>query len=140
MTPNFTSLREPRTSRRRGRHPWLRLLILLVLVLVVLNFGLTPWVLHIGGRFTPLTEWTGYGPVRGSNGGDYLLYTQLRGGLFVTGSHNRGRLSCSRFSGCDNLSGTARLCTENGTTYTFRLSSRWPTPMTRSRRFSRRVG
>jgi hypothetical protein len=37
--------------------------------------GLTPWALHIGGRFTPLTEWDGYGPVQGSNGGHYALFT-----------------------------------------------------------------
>jgi hypothetical protein len=67
--------------------------------------GLTPWALHIGGRFTPLTEWDGYGPVQGSNGGHYALFTPLRGGVDFSRSTWGG---CS-FTGCDNLKGTARL-------------------------------
>lgn len=78
----------------------------------------TPWALHIGGRFTPLEQWDGLGAVRASNGGRYVLYTELQGGILGGG---RDGPSCS-FNGCDTLHGSAKMCTRRGTTISFGLS------------------
>ncbi len=101
----------------RGRHPWLRLLLILIVVLLLVYVLPTPWAFHMGGKFSPLGEWDGYGPVQASNGGHYLLYTQLRGGIVNT----HGDVTCS-FTGCDNLTGSAQLCTQGGQRYTFELA------------------
>jgi hypothetical protein len=124
MAPSFSGL--PGTARRgrpprRGGHQWLRLLAVLIILLAIIYVGLNPWALHIGGRFTPLEEWTGYGPVRGSNGGQYVLLIQLRGGMDLPGSGHSGGGNCENSGGCDNVSGTARLCTESGADYHFSL-------------------
>ncbi|MGE5287828.1 MAG: hypothetical protein ACM3ML_11600 [Micromonosporaceae bacterium] len=74
---------------------------------------MSPWVLHIGGTFTPTMSWSGYGMVTDSNGGRYLLYTDFRAGYLLATKEIRGS-ACSGF-GCDNLRGTARLCTVSGT-------------------------
>ncbi len=100
----------------RKRHMGLRLLLILIVALLCVYVLPTPWAFHIGGRFSPLGEWDGYGPVRASNGGHYLLYTHLRGGIAA----NHGGTSCS-FTGCDTLTGTAQLCTQGGQRYTFDL-------------------
>ena len=119
MDPRYSSFRrQGRPVRRRG-HNFLKLILVLAGIFLVLNVGLTPWVFHIGGRFTPLTEWSGFGPVQASNGGRYELFTQIQGGLIAEGSSLGG---CDQFSGCDDLQGSAKLCTENGSTYTFDLS------------------
>lgn len=82
--------------------------------------GLTPWALHIGGRSTPGEQWDGFGQVQASNGGRYVLYTHLEGGLMSSirnTSYGGGGLS-----GQDNLHGTAELCTESGAIHTFKLT------------------
>jgi hypothetical protein len=101
----------------RSRHLWLRVLLILIVLLLALYVLPAPWAFHMGGKFSPLGEWDGYGPVQASNGGRYLLYTHLRGG-FVNG---RGHAGC-RFTGCDTLTGTAQLCTQGGQRYSFELS------------------
>jgi hypothetical protein len=78
----------------------------------------TPWALHIGDKFTPLEQWDGLGGVRASDGGRYVLYTALQGGI-LGGGHSGP--SCS-FSGCDTLHGSAKLCTSRGTTISLGLS------------------
>jgi hypothetical protein len=121
MNPSFsTPPGTVRRPRRRG-HQWLRLLGVLIILVAIIYVGLTPWALHIGGRFTPLEEWTGYGPVRGSNGGQYVLLVQLRGGMDLPGSGHSGGGNCENSGGCDSISGTARLCTESGADYQFSL-------------------
>ena len=75
----------------RRRHLGLRLLLIVVVVLFALYVLPSPWAFHIGGKFSPFGEWDGYGPVQASNGGHYLLYTQLRGGLL----NNHGHGGCS---------------------------------------------
>jgi hypothetical protein len=92
--------------------------LVLVIVLAVLYVAPNPWALHIGGRFTPAETWEGYGEVHASNGGRYVLYLNLRGGLL--NSTDDGSLSCSG-RGCDSLGGHANLCTTSGKTYTFFL-------------------
>lgn len=118
MASSFSSFRGARQPRRR-RHRLLKALLALIVVAVALNVVTTPWVFHIGGRFTPLIQWNGYGPVAGSNGGHYLLFTHLQGGLIFHGYGNGG---CGQFSGCDNVQGSAKICTESGVTYTFQLT------------------
>ncbi len=60
--------------------------------------------------------------MQASNGGRYVLYLNLRGG--VAGGEG-GHLSCSG-RGCDSLFGSAKLCTESGQTYTFSVSGAVP--------------
>jgi hypothetical protein len=112
----------PRTRRRlrpRGRLGCLGLLVVLAVVLAVVYVVPNPWALRIGGRFTPTESWQGYGTVSASNGGRYLLYLDLRGGL-LNGGEN-GHASCGG-RGCDSLGGTAKLCTTSGQSYTFAVS------------------
>jgi hypothetical protein len=92
--------------------------VLLVFVLVFVDVLPTPWALHIGGRLTLLESWDGYGRLRASNGGQYVLSANLRGGFI--GSH--GKPDCSMQGGCDTLHGSAQICTESGKTYSFALS------------------
>jgi len=94
----------------------LRLLLILVVAVFLVSFLPSPWALHIGGRFTPLMRWDGYGPVRAGNGGHYLLFTHLQGGIVSNHADPR----CS-LRGCGTLSGSAQLCTKSGRTYSFRL-------------------
>ena len=104
----------------RRRHPLLRLIRLLLVLAVfflVLQAALNPWIFRIGGKVTPTMSWQGFGTVAASNGGHYVLYTNFNAGL-LSGD---GNPACSQF-GCDNLNGTARLCTASGQTYTFQLT------------------
>ena len=116
--PNLGGMSRGRLGRRRrgclgcGCLPLLGIMILVILAIYVLP---NPWALHIGGRFTPLETWQGYGTVQASNGGHYVLYLNLRGGIAGGGGSH---LSCSG-RGCDSLFGSAKLCTESGQTYTF---------------------
>ena len=65
----------------RKRHLLLRIVLILIVVGLCVYILPTPWAFHMGGKFSPLGEWDGYGPVQASNGGRYLLYTHLRGGI-----------------------------------------------------------
>ena len=108
----------PRRRRRwHRRHPWLLLIVIVAGCLFVVEVGLTPWDLHIGGRFTPTLTWDGYGTVHASDGGRYVLFTHLQGGLVTEG---RG-VACDNMGGCDTLQGSARLCGRDGVTETFQL-------------------
>jgi hypothetical protein len=102
--------------RRRRRHLWLRLVLILIFAVFIVQVVPTPWAVHIGGRFTPLGQWSGLGQVRASNGGHYVLFTQLEGGMF-----NGGPDRCSH-NECSTLTGSAKLCAENGRTYSFSLA------------------
>src|SRR5579863_5432420 len=94
----------------RKRHLGLRLLFIVVVVLLGLYVLPSPWAFHMGGKFSPVGEWAGYGPVTASNGGRYLLYTELRGGVV----NNHSKPGCGLLTGCDTLAGTAQLCTQGG--------------------------
>ena len=104
-------------AKPRKRYLGLRLLLIVVVVLLGLYVLPTPWAFHMGGRFSALGDWNGYGPARVGNGGRYLLYTELRGGIV----NNHGKPGCS-FPRCDTLSGSAQLCTQSGQHYTFGLT------------------
>ena len=99
--------------QRRGRIVLLKGLLVLLIAAMLVDLVTTPWVFHIGDRFTPLTEWDGYGPVQASNGGHYVLFTHLQAGI-------RGR-ECGVFS-CDTLHGSAKICTERGKVYMLDLT------------------
>jgi len=101
----------------RKLHLGLRIALILIVVALCVYVLPTPWAFHMGGRFSPLGEWDGYGPVQASSGGNYLLYTHLRGGIV----NDRGHASCGLFA-CDSLVGSAQLCAQGGQHYTFTLS------------------
>jgi len=120
-TPSRRQRRLQRQSHRRRRHPLLRLvrvLLTLAILLIVVEVGLNPWSFHIGGKFTPTGAWSGYGTVQASNGGHYVLSVSFRGGPMAG-----DELGCDQF-GCDNLQGTAKLCTASRVTYTFPLTGK----------------
>jgi len=108
----------PERATRPKRHLALRLLLIVIVVLWAAAVLPAPWAYHIGGRFSLAGEWDGYGPVRASDGGRYLLFTHLRGGII----NNHGTPGCGLLSGCGVLSGSAQLCTEGGQHYTFALT------------------
>jgi hypothetical protein len=110
----------PPQSTSRGPHILLRLVLIVFVVLFLAEFVPAPWSFHIGGRFTPLGQWDGYGPVRASNGGRYLLFTHLQGGVIAHG----GRPGCAFHGGCNTLRGSAKLCTQSGRVYSFSLSGK----------------
>jgi hypothetical protein len=101
-----------------SQHIVLRVVLILVVLLFLAEFLPAPWAFHIGGRFTPLGQWDGYGPVQASNGGRYLLFTHLQGGVLAHG----GRPGCVFHGGCSALRGSAKLCTESGRVYSFSLA------------------
>jgi hypothetical protein len=109
--------RSSSSGGRRRRHVLLRLILIVFVVVFVLYVFPSPWAFHMGGKFSPFGEWDGYGPVRASNGGQYLLFTHLHGGLLT----NHGHSGCN-FTGCETLTGSAQLCAQGGQRYTFTLT------------------
>jgi hypothetical protein len=110
----------PAQPARRGRYIALRLVLVVFVVLFLVVFVPAPWSFHIGGQFTPFGQWDGYGPVQASNGGRYLLFTHLQGGVV-------GRADppgCVFHGSCGTLRGSAQLCTERGRVYSFSLSGK----------------
>jgi hypothetical protein len=102
----------------RSQHIVLRIVLIAFVAAFLAEFVPAPWAFHIGNRFTPLGQWDGYGPVRASNGGRYLLFTHLQGGVLAHG----GRPGCFLHGGCNALRGSAKLCTESGRVYSFSLT------------------
>lgn len=115
VEPGRVELAPPRRRFRRPRR-W-SLLAIVVLALFAVYVLPTPWALHIGDRFTPLETWDGFGAVRASNGGHYVLFTHLRGGIA-----GGGYASPCGVHSCDTLHGNAKLCAANGATYSLRLN------------------
>ena len=112
--PARSAKQAQRRSRRAGP-VWLRLLLIVVVVALLLDVLPAPWALDIGGQFSLLGDWDGFGQVRASDGGTYLLFIHLHGGIT-----NGVTAQCS-FRGCDALTGNAQLCTRSGQRYTFGL-------------------
>jgi hypothetical protein len=102
-----------RLESGRARLGCMGSLLASIAAILVLYLGLYPWAFNIGGRFTPLTEWTSYGTLRPSTGGVYGLYVRL----WLTPYHGRG----SSLGGGNNLRGNALLCTPHGVTYPYDL-------------------
>lgn len=86
-------------------------MLLGIALVLVLYLGLYPWAFNIGGHFTPLTVWTGYGKLQSSSGATYGLYVRL----MLTPYHGKG------VGAGNNLRGSALLCTPRGTTYPYDL-------------------
>lgn len=86
-------------------------MLLAIGLVLSLYLGLYPWAFNIGGRFTPLTQWTGYGRLQSSTGASYGLYVRF----FLTPYHG------SSVGGGTNLRGNALLCTPRGITYNYDL-------------------
>lgn len=76
----------------------------------------SPWVFFIGGRFTPLAQWTGYGKLHSSAGGDYGIYLYL--------SQHQSEQVDTAFGAKPNLKGSAILCTPQGAKYEYRVEGR----------------
>lgn len=103
----------------RGPIQWVVLLVIIAVVVFIKYAALTPWVLHIGGRSTPDRLWDGFGEVHASNGGRYVLFTHLEGGL---NDDRRTSYGGGGLTKQDNLHGTAELCTLSGAVHTFKLA------------------
>jgi hypothetical protein len=103
----------------RGPIQWVVLLLIIGAVVAMKYAAFTPWALHIGGRSTPGRQWDGLGDVEASNGGRYVLFTHLEGGIDNDRytSHGSGGTTQQ-----DNLHGTAELCTRSGAVHTFKLA------------------
>ena len=110
----------PAEPASASRHIVLRIVLIAFVALFLAEFVPAPWAFHIGNRFTLLGQWDGYGPVRASNGGRYLLFTHLQGGVIAHG----GRPGCFLHGGCNDLRGSAKLCTASGRVYSFSLTGR----------------
>lgn len=106
----------PKSAKSRGGPFLVRLLLILVVGALLFAFLPAPWAIEIGGHFSVLGEWDGYGPVQASNGGSYVLFTHLHGGI------TNGDAAACGIHGCESLTGSAQLCTSSGQRYTFDLS------------------
>jgi len=85
--------------------------------IILLGLALAmPWAVHIGGRWTPLLNWWGYGSLLTKGGTRYPLFIDLH-----PSSHfSRLRLDGQRPTG--GVAGSACLCTSPGTFQYLRLS------------------
>ncbi|HYB88701.1 MAG TPA: hypothetical protein VEC76_17785 [Streptosporangiaceae bacterium] len=110
----------PAQPATRSPHIVLRVILIVFVLLFLAEFVPAPWAFHIGSRFTPLGQWDGYGRVQASNGGRYLLFTHLQGGVPAHG----GRPGCALHGGCNTLRGSAQVCTESGRVYAFSLAGK----------------
>jgi len=108
-------------AKERGPLGWRSFIVFFAFILFFMYAGLTPWALHIGGRSTPGELWDGFGEVRASNGGRYVLFAHLQGGLLAGSGFSRSG-GALQHSHTDTLHGTAELCTASGATHTFKLT------------------
>jgi hypothetical protein len=88
-------------------------LVVTVLIAAGVLSAFSPWSFFIGGRFTPLAQWTGYGKMHSPSGGDY--------GLFLRLAHHQSDDIAGSFAAKPNLRGSAILCTPQGDKYEYRL-------------------
>lgn len=104
---------------RARRHGCLASLFGLLLLGAAVVYGVagvtSPWSFHIGGRWTPLLSWSGFGELH-SKSGTYPLYV-----TFYPSSHfSRLRLDGLRPMG--GLQGSGWLCTSRGNIQRLSLS------------------
>ena len=85
-------------------------LVVMVLMAAGVLSAFSPWSFFIGGRFTPLAQWTGYGKMH-SAGGDY--------GLFLRLAHHQSDDLAGAIAAKPNLRGSAILCTPQGEKYEY---------------------
>ena len=99
MSPRKKS--SPKPAKSRGGPFLLRLLLIVIVVAVLFAFLPAPWAVDIGGHFSAMGEWDGYGPVQASNGGSDILFTHLHGGI------TNGDAAACTIHGCEALTGSA---------------------------------
>lgn len=88
-------------------------LVVVVLMAAGVLSAFSPWSFFIGGRFTPLTQWTGYGKMHSAMGGEF--------GLFLRLAHHQSDDVAGAFRATPNLRGSAIVCTPQGERYEFGL-------------------
>jgi hypothetical protein len=88
-------------------------LVVTVLIAAGVLSAFSPWSFFMGGRFTPLSQWTGYGKMHSSARGDY--------GLFLRLAHHQSDDVASTIVAKPNLRGSAILCTPKGERYEYPL-------------------
>src|SRR5262245_33468031 len=107
----------PRMSTRR--HGFLGNLFKLFVLCVIVLYGAvgvtSPWAFHIGGRWTPLLYWSGYGKLV-TKTGTYPLYV-----AFYPSAHF-SRLHLDGLRPTGGLQGTGSLCTSPGPVEALKLS------------------
>lgn len=104
------------SGKRRGCLSTLLGLLLLGVALVYGVAALTsPWAFHIGGRWTPLLYWSGYGKLL-TKGGTYPLYVS-----FFPSSHS-SKLHLDGLRPTGGLQGRGWLCTSPGVVQRLTLS------------------
>ncbi|HET6170871.1 MAG: hypothetical protein ACHQJX_04020 [Candidatus Acidiferrales bacterium] len=108
---------------RRARRGCLTKLFSLLLVGILggaLLYGVVaitgPWAFHIGGRWTPLLTWHGYGELLTKNGSEYPLYIN-----FYPSSHF-SQLHLEGLRPTGGLQGRGWLCTSPGVTQPLTLT------------------
>lgn len=117
MNRHLFLVREPRTefvdSSGHETMRGLDWLVVLVLMAAGVLSAFSPWSFFIGGRFTPLAQWSGYGKMHSATGGGY--------GLFLRLAHHQTDDVASAFQAAPNLRGSAILCTPQGERYEYPL-------------------
>jgi hypothetical protein len=88
-------------------------IVVMVLMAAGVLSAFSPWSFFMGGRFTPLAQWTGYGKMHSATGGDY--------GLFLRLAHHQSDDVENAFQTTPNLRGSAILCTPQGERYEYSL-------------------
>ncbi len=103
-------------TRRRGCLANLFGLVAVCVIVVYAVVAVTsPWAFHIGGRWTPLLYWSGYGKLTTKNG-SFPLYV-----IFYPSPHF-SKLHLDGLRPTGGLRGTAHLCTSAGVVEPLKLS------------------
>ncbi|MHB8524735.1 MAG: hypothetical protein ACYDD2_01060 [Candidatus Acidiferrales bacterium] len=122
LIKDYLSGQVPNLGRRARRGCLTKLFSLLLVGIlgVALLYGLVgitaPWSFHIGGRWTPLLTWHGYGELFTKNGTKYPLYIN-----FYPSSHF-SKLHLEGLRPTGGLQGSGWLCTSPGVTQYLDLS------------------
>jgi hypothetical protein len=93
-------------------------LVFAFVFVVAFTAVMAPWAFHIGGRWTPTTQWHGIGRLRDSTGREYGLFASFFPDLRRSAGSRAGpSMPMPRFS----LRGKALVCTEHGLRLPFDL-------------------
>ena len=96
-----------------GGFDWL---VVTVLIAAGVLSAFSPWSFFMGGRFTPLAQWTGFGKMHAAAGGDY--------GIFLRLAHHQSDDFAGDFAARPNLHGSAIVCTPQGDKYEYPLEGK----------------
>lgn len=80
-----------------------------ILFTLLVTLLVSPWSLHMGGRWTPALTWHGVGQLTSSTGAKYGMFIEVSPHL----QHGRG---------ASNLDGRAKLCTPQGEMYSLTVN------------------